>query len=184
MCQITNTALFQCHLSILFLINIIQYSWLFRRILWRGKELQKTLEGKRHFTVYWSGIGASQVAVVVENPPAMQETGVRFLGREDPLEDSMAAHSSILACRITRTVEPGGLQATGSQRVRPQLKQLCMHAWTRMSPWKLPGQTLHFTEKKWQGGHRTSAGSHSWLTSGAGFSPHHTYHQCCWRQHT
>ena len=49
--------------------------------------------------------------------PAMWETWVRFLGREDPLEKEMAAHSSILAWRIPWTEEPGGLQSTGSQRV-------------------------------------------------------------------
>jgi len=45
----------------------------------------------------------------------MQETGVRFLGREDPLEQGMATHSSILAWRIPWTEESGGLQATGLQ---------------------------------------------------------------------
>ena len=49
--------------------------------------------------------------------PAMWETRVRSLGREDPLEKEMATHSSILACRIPWT-EPGRLQSTGSQRVR------------------------------------------------------------------
>ena len=39
-------------------------------------------------------------------------------GQEDPLEKGMATHSSILACRIPRTEEPGGLQSMGSQRVR------------------------------------------------------------------
>ena len=42
---------------------------------------------------------------------------VRFLGREDPLEEGMATHSSILAQRIPRTEGPGGLYYTGSQRV-------------------------------------------------------------------
>ena len=42
----------------------------------------------------------------------------RSLGQEDPLEEGMATHSSILAWRIPRTEEPGGLQSTGSQRVR------------------------------------------------------------------
>ena len=51
----------------------------------------------------------------VKNLPAMQETGVRFLGREDPLEQGMATHSSILAWRIPWTEESGGLQATGLQ---------------------------------------------------------------------
>ena len=49
--------------------------------------------------------------------PAMQETWVRSLGWEDPLEKEMATHSSILAWRIPWTEEPGGLQSTGSQRV-------------------------------------------------------------------
>ena len=47
----------------------------------------------------------------------MQETQVRSLGREDPLEEGMATHSSILAWRIPRTEEPGGLQSLGLQRV-------------------------------------------------------------------
>ena len=46
------------------------------------------------------------------------QTWVRSLGWEDPLEEGMAAHSSILAWRIPRTAEPGGLQSTGSQRLR------------------------------------------------------------------
>ena len=62
--------------------------------------------------------GASQVAQWVKNPPAMQELRVRSLGREDPLEEGMATHSSILAWRIPWTEEPGGLQPIGSQRVR------------------------------------------------------------------
>ena len=47
----------------------------------------------------------------------MQETWVRSLGREDPLEKEMTTHSSILAWRISWTEEPGGLQSTGSRRV-------------------------------------------------------------------
>ena len=54
----------------------------------------------------------------VKTLPAIQETWVRSLGREDPLEKEMATHSSILAWRIPWTEEPGGLQSTGSQRVR------------------------------------------------------------------
>ena len=59
----------------------------------------------------------SQVALVVKNGLLMQETWVRFLGGEDPLEEGTATHSSILAWRIPWTEEPGGLQTTGSQRV-------------------------------------------------------------------
>ena len=54
---------------------------------------------------------------VVENLPALQDTCVRSLGQEDPLEKGMATHSSILAWRIPWTEEPGGLQSMGSQRV-------------------------------------------------------------------
>ena len=58
----------------------------------------------------------SQAALVVKNPlPAMR---VRSLGWEDPLEEEMATHSSILAKKIPWTEEPGGLQFMGSQRVR------------------------------------------------------------------
>ena len=61
---------------------------------------------------------APLVAQLVKNLPAMQETWVRFLGWEDPLEKEMATHSSTLAWRILWTEEPGGLQFMGSQRVR------------------------------------------------------------------
>ena len=47
----------------------------------------------------------------------MQETGVRSLGWEDPLEKGMATYSSVLAWRIPWTEETGGLQSMGSQRV-------------------------------------------------------------------
>ena len=57
------------------------------------------------------------VAQMVKRLPAMRETWVRFLGREDPLEKEMATHSSILAWRIPWMEEPGGLQSMGSQRV-------------------------------------------------------------------
>ena len=60
---------------------------------------------------------ASLIAHVVKNLPAMQETGVQFLGQEDPLEKEMATHSSILAWRIPWTEEPGGLQSMRLQRV-------------------------------------------------------------------
>ena len=53
----------------------------------------------------------------IKRLPAMQETWVRSLGWEDPLEKEMATHSSILAWIIPWTEEPGGLQSTGSQRV-------------------------------------------------------------------
>jgi len=58
------------------------------------------------------------VVQMVNNLPAMQETWVLSLGWEDPLEEGMAIHSSILAWRILWTEDPGGLQSMGSHRVR------------------------------------------------------------------
>ena len=55
------------------------------------------------------------MAQTVKNPPAMQENWVRSPGWEDPLEEGMATHSSILAWRIPWTEEPGGLQSMWSQ---------------------------------------------------------------------
>ena len=56
----------------------------------------------------------------VKNPPAMQETQetlVQFLGQEDPLEEGISTHSSILAGRMLWKEEPGGLQSIGWQRI-------------------------------------------------------------------
>ena len=60
---------------------------------------------------------ASLVAQTVKCLPSMQETWVRFLGREDPLEKEMAIHSSTLVWKIPWTEEPDRLQSMGSQRV-------------------------------------------------------------------
>ena len=62
--------------------------------------------------VYFEG---TSVAQLVKNLPAVQETLVRFLGSEDPLEKEMATYSSILAWKIPWTEEPGGLQSLGLQ---------------------------------------------------------------------
>ena len=67
--------------------------------------------------------------LVVKNLPASAgdiETGVRFLGQQDPLEEGTATHSSILAWKIPWTEEPGELQSTESQS-QTQLKQLGTH---------------------------------------------------------
>ena len=63
---------------------------------------------------------ASMMAQTVTNLPAMQETQemwVQSLGLEDPLEEEITTHSSILAWEISWTEDPGGLQSSGSQRV-------------------------------------------------------------------
>ena len=67
-----------------------------------------------HMRSFW----ASLMAQRLKHLPTMRETWVRSLGREDPLGEDMATHSTILAWRIPWMEEPGGLQSTGSQRVR------------------------------------------------------------------
>ena len=60
----------------------------------------------------------SLVVQMVKNPPVMWENWFQSLGWEDPLEEDMATHSSILAWRIPWTEEPGGLQSMGLHRVK------------------------------------------------------------------
>ena len=64
-----------------------------------------------------------------------QETGIRSLGGEDPLEEGMVTHSRILAWRISWTEEPGGLWSMESQS-RTRLKRLSMHAHAMLSALK------------------------------------------------
>ena len=66
--------------------------------------------------------GDYSVVQMVKNLPAMQETQVQSLSREDPLEKEMTTHSSIPAWEISWTEEPGGLQSMGLQ-----------NSWTRLS---------------------------------------------------
>ena len=76
----------------------------------------------RHsINIWW---GASLVAQMVKNLPAMRETQVRSMSWEDPLEKGMAIHSSILAWRIPRTEEPGGLPVIihGVTKSQPRLE--------------------------------------------------------------
>ena len=70
-----------------------------------------------HREGFWEVAGHVADSSDVKNLPAMRETRVRSLSREDPLEEGTATHSSILAREIPRTEDPGGLQSVGSQRV-------------------------------------------------------------------
>ena len=84
--------------------------------------------GRIFLETSYHGIRAFPSGSVVKNPPAMQEPQeiwVGSLGHEDPLEEGMATHSSILAWRIPWTEEPGGQQSLGSQRVR--------HDWSNLT---------------------------------------------------
>ena len=81
----------------------------------------KELKGNPHFfscRPLQQILRASLAAQTIKRLSAKQETGDRLLGQEDPLEEEMAAHSSVLAWKIPWTEEPGGLQSMGSQRVR------------------------------------------------------------------
>ena len=69
------------------------------------------------FNMIYINAQASLVAQLIKNP-AVQDTLVQSLGQEDLLEEGMANHSSILACKITWTEETGRLQSMGLQRVR------------------------------------------------------------------
>ena len=82
------------------------------------KELRK-VEGEQlmRYTLEERSFGASQVAQMVKNLPAMQEIRVQSLGREDHLEKGMETHSSILAWRIPWSEEPGRLQSMDSQEL-------------------------------------------------------------------
>ena len=82
-------------------------------------EVAKSITSHREVLDYLLPLGdrASQVAWMVKNLPIMQEIRVRSLAREDSLEKEMATDSNILAWRIPRTEEPGGLQSMGWHRV-------------------------------------------------------------------
>ena len=67
--------------------------------------------------VLYGTVGGFPVAQMVKNPVAMQKIQVNPLGWGDPLEKGRATHSSILACRIPGTEEPGELQSMCLQRV-------------------------------------------------------------------
>ena len=77
-----------------------------------------------------SGSYASLATQTVKNLPAVQETQVQSLGREDPLEKGMATHSSFLAFRVPWTEAPRGLQYVGLQRVRHHWASEHTHTYT------------------------------------------------------
>ena len=92
-----------------------------------SRPLRQLLETQNFHTVddrvFLDGFSTSLGAPRVKNMPAVRETWVQSLCREDPSEKEMATLSSILAWRIPGTEEPGGLQCTGSARSRHDSKQ-------------------------------------------------------------
>ena len=90
-------------------------------IFWSILDLQSCVSFRcvaKWFCYTCTCIWASMVAQMVKNLPAIQETGVWSLGQQEPLEEEMATHYSILAWRIPWTEETGGLHSMGSHRVR------------------------------------------------------------------
>ena len=113
-------------------------------LIWYREVKWKLLSRVRLFVTLWTeeyqaplSMRASLVAQRLKRLPAMRETWVWSLGWEDPLEKEMATHSSILAWKIPWTEEPGGLQSTGSQRVR---HDWVTSLWLSFCPWNSPGQ--------------------------------------------
>ena len=107
---------------------------------------------------------ASQIVQCVKNSPAIQktlETQVPSLGWEDPLEEEMASHSSILAWRIPWMDEPGALWSMGLQRVG--------HNWARMHAHSLLGSKLRYLALFEEGNHQPNKASgqkdDSWMLS-------------------
>ena len=96
--------------------------------------------GQLHSCIHSSR--ASLVAQIVKNPPAVWETWVRSLGGEDPLEEGMATHSSIVAWRIPWTEEPGGLDTTErvstAQSILLSRHPQCATRKARSKPWPSP----------------------------------------------
>ena len=102
-----------------------------------NQHLENTVPEGKSSLKYQEDIGSfriSLVAQVIKNLPAMQESWVRPLGWEDPLEKGMAILSSILVWRIPWTEEPGGLKCIVSQRVRHDLACTHTHIHTHTHP--------------------------------------------------
>ena len=107
--------------------------------------MQKKLYGP-HSLKYLSLASSSLVAQIAKNVPTKQETRVRSLGQEDPLEKEMATHSSIIACRILWTEETGSYSPWGR-------KESDMSEWLTLSqplpeedslPWLKAKRTIPF----------------------------------------
>ena len=95
----------------------------------------------------FQNLRASLVAQTAKNPPAMPDTWLQSLGREDPLQKGMAAPSRMLAWKIPWTEEPGGLQSMVLLRVRHDFtltfhfhaleKEMATHF--SVLAWRIPG---------------------------------------------
>ena len=92
------------------------------------------------------------MAQTIKNLPAMQETQVLSLGQEEPLEEEMSTHSSLLAWRIPWTEESGGLQSMGSKEL-DRTEKACIYTADSVAPDSLHLDDWHTTEGKNRCGH-------------------------------
>ena len=106
-------------------------------------------------SIWYRKKATKHIAQLVKNLPSMQETWIRFLGWEDPMEKEVATYSSILAWRIPWTEEPGGLQSMDPNSWTRQIlivgTVLCIkECWT--GPWPLPTRCQQHptTSQVWQ----------------------------------
>ena len=93
-------------------------------------------------TFFFVWVWASLIAQLIKNPPAMQETRVWSLGQEDPLEEGMATHSSILASEIPWTEESGGYCPWGCTEL--DMIQWLFSFWGLCKIIECRNQDLHF----------------------------------------
>ena len=117
-----------CHLALNLMVVFSSGSWLCFLL---GQFVGEKLLGHQQTNNTCLVLEASQVALMVNNPPPnagdLRDVGL-IPGLEDPMEESMAAHSSILAWRIPWTEEPGRLQSMGLQRdMTKAAKHILMH---------------------------------------------------------
>ena len=90
------------------------------------------------------------MAQTVKDPPAVQETWVRSLGQEDPLEKGMATHSSTLAWELPWTEEPGGQQSLGSQSDTPERPRFPLSRFLPLEALMPPGPEDTSPLSSWQ----------------------------------
>ena len=115
---------------------------------------------------------------IVKNLPEKQETWGWSLGWEDPLEEHVATHSSILAWRIPWTEEPGGLQSMGSHRVRHWVTNAHTHTEIKtkqtsfshpLNPKTSKGMTVHLRVWRYDEEKRCHGAPFCWLLGGGGW---------------
>ena len=109
-------------------LKCVRFILLSLLLFWRNETLIGHTTGTCHEIKRISKSEGSPCGSVVKNPPAKQEVQVGSLGQEDPLEEVMATHSSVLAWRIPWTEEPRGLWVHGVAKSQTWLKRLSTHS--------------------------------------------------------